>query len=70
MRVICFSVLASLVCVSALKLGKPPPYFEQYLDQQVDHFNYEDDSTYKERYLVSGELRGSRIAFLPNTAIV
>lgn len=50
MRVVCFCVLASLVCVGALK---PPPYFEQYLDQQVDHFNYEDESTYKERYLVS-----------------
>ena len=59
MKLICFSVLASLVCVSALKLGRPPPYFEQYLDQQVDHFNYEDKSTYKERYLVSGGLRRS-----------
>ena len=64
MRVVCFCVLASLVCVGALK---PPPYFEQYLDQQVDHFNYEDESTYKERYLVSGGLRSSRIV---NAAVV
>ena len=47
--------IASLACVSALRLRRSPPYFEQYLDQQVDHFNYEDTSTYKERYLVSGE---------------
>ena len=35
--------------------GSPPPYYESYIEQQVDHFNYVNLDTFKERYLTSGK---------------
>lgn len=46
-----------LACVVAGgECGGSPPYTELYFEQFVDHFNYENDNTYQERYLVSGTI--------------
>ena len=35
---------------------EPPAYSEKYINQYVDHFNYEIEDTYNERYFVSGTI--------------
>ena len=32
------------------------PYQEKYITQFVDHFNYRDQRTYQERYLLTGKM--------------
>jgi len=33
----------------------PPNYTELYIEQEVDHFSYEIQHTFMERYLLAGE---------------
>ena len=35
-------------------INKPPSYTTQYIEQYIDHFNYKYNTTYYERYLISG----------------
>ena len=56
-----FSMMALLAtCTSAVltapqRAPSPPPHSELYTEQQVDHFNYELQDTFMERYFLSGK---------------
>ena len=39
----------------------PPKYAELYTEQMVDHFNYELQDTFMERYFLSGELTSANL---------
>ena len=54
-------IVRLLVAISSLTLlvraaPSPPKYVELYTEQMVDHFNYELQDTFMERYFLSGEL--------------
>jgi len=40
----------------AWEAPSPPNYTELYIEQEVDHFNYEIQDTFMARYLLAGEL--------------
>ena len=53
-------IVRLLVAISSLTLlvraaPSPPKYVELYTEQMVDHFNYELQDTFMERYFLSGE---------------
>ena len=49
-----FVVLLAVV-VAEVHGGTPPPYKEYYMQQTVDHFNYQNQDVFEERYLLVGE---------------
>ena len=53
--------------VQEIHCGVPPPYTENYVQQFVDHFNYQNQDVFGERYLLVGELlsaRGDRVTLV------
>ena len=59
--------IAGIVCWLALLVfdvaegaPSPPRYVEKYIEQAVDHFNYELHDTFSERYFLSSKLRASK----------
>ena len=52
--------LFAALCCSFIPLVRaapsPPKYVELYTEQVVDHFNYELQDTFMERFFLSGEL--------------
>ena len=49
-----FATLGSLILL-ARAAPSPPKYVELYTEQVVDHFNYELQDTFMERYFLSGK---------------
>lgn len=51
--------LFATLCCSFIPLvraaSSPPKYVELYTEQVVDHFNYELQDTFMERFFLSGE---------------
>ena len=60
--------IAGIVCWLALLVftdvaqgaPSPPRYVEKYIEQAVDHFNYELHDTFSERYFLSSKLPASK----------
>ena len=48
-------VLVLAVVAAEVHGGTPPPYTEYYVQQTVDHFNYQNQDVFGERYLLVGE---------------
>ena len=51
LSLLCFAVAEE----RAWEAPTPPNYKELYIEQEVDHFNYEIQHTFMERYLLAGE---------------
>ena len=52
----CLTVFGSILLL-ARAVPTPPKYTELYIEQVVDHFNYELQDTFMERYFLSGTQR-------------
>ena len=52
LSLLCFAVAEGRAWEGA---PTPPNYKELYIEQEVDHFNYEIQHTFMERYLLAGE---------------
>ena len=52
LSLLCFAVAEGRAWEGA---PTPPNYKEFYIEQEVDHFNYEIQDTFMERYLLAGE---------------
>ena len=51
----CLAALFSSLMLMTQGAPSPPKYVELYLEQEVDHFNFELQDTFMERYFLSGK---------------
>ena len=54
-----------MVMMAHARAPSPPKYVEMYMEQAVDHFNYELQDTFMERYFLSSKVNDrSRASYL------
>ena len=53
--IVCLLGLLGLFLLTAEGAPSPPKYDVLYIEQKVDHFNFELQDTFMERYFLSGK---------------
>lgn len=55
--IVCLLWLLGALSLTAEGAPSPPKYDVLYIEQNVDHFNFELQDTFMERYFLSGQFR-------------
>ncbi len=48
-------IFTIVLCISLCFGDDPAPYKEEYLTQYLNHFSFNDDRTFQQRYLYNGK---------------